>query len=147
MRIATMYGTNLPERIETTGSARQGQGQHAQGPRPVGKAAGYDRVSISPEALEMALRTLQAPQEEEAEDFEAQLEELAAEARLAEYLQKKKEAFGDQPNDQADEIEALLEALQTQRAAPGGALLGAGKYASVSALQAQVERARLEVIA
>lgn len=146
MRIETMYGANLQQRIEATGSARQGQGQQAQGPRPVGRAVGYDRVSISPEALEMALRTLQVPQKEEAEDFEAQLEELAAEARLAEYLQKKKEAFGDQPNDEAEEIEALLEALQTQRATPGGAL-GAGKYASVSALQAQVERARLEVVA
>ncbi|WP_027187980.1 hypothetical protein [Desulfovibrio cuneatus] len=146
MRIETMYSTNVPQRIEAAGAARQGQGQQAQGPRPVGRPAGYDTVSISPEALEMALRTLQAPQPDDEDDFEAQLEELDAEARLAEYLQKKKEAFGDQPNEEAEEIEALLEALQSERAAPGGALLGAGKYSSVSALQAQVERARLEII-
>ena len=146
MRIETMYYTNLPQRIESTGAARQGQGQQAQGPRPVGRPVGFDTVSISPEALEMALRTLQAPQEDEEEDFGAQLEEFAAEARLAEYLQKKKEAFGDQPNEETDAIEALLVAMQAQRAAQGGGLLGAGKYASVSALQAQVERARLEII-
>lgn len=146
MRIETVYTTDVPQQIAATGTTRQGRGQQAEGPRPVGRPASYDTVSISPEALEMALRTLQAPKEDEEDDFVAQLEEFAAEARLAEYLQKKKEAFGEQPNEEAEEIEALLVALHAERATPGGSLLGAGKYASISALQAQVERARLEII-
>lgn len=146
MRIETLFSTHLPQRIESTGAARQGQGQQAQGARPTGKPAGYDTVSISPEALEMALRTLQTPQQDDDDDFGAQLEEFAAEARLADYLQKKKEAFGDQPNEEADAIEAYLTAMQAERAARGGALSGAGNYAGVSALQAQMAVARLEII-